>query len=948
MKLVHRAGLLSALTLCLSTGYSGSMALAAEPAQSSVHAPTISYQSYKLSNGLEVLLHEDHKLPIVAVDIWYHVGPVKEREGRTGFAHLFEHMMFEGSKHVGEKAHFKHLEQAGATDVNGTTDFDRTNYFETVPANQLETALWLESDRMGFLLDTLDRAKLTNQRDVVRNEKRQGEGRPYGIVDEEVFHELFPKTHPYYADVIGSHADVEAARLNDVREFFTQYYAPNNATMAIAGDFDPATIKALIEKYFGPIPSGPKVDVTPLTTPKITGERRTVVTDTVQLPKVILAWLAPPAFAAGDADADIAAHVLGSGKSSRMYRELVYKQQIAQSADCYDNSLALASPFECEFIAKPGVTPEKLEAEAEKIIDEFAAKGPTAEEVEWARNKIETGIISGLQRLGGFGGVADELNYYNQYTGDPGYLPKDLARYDAVNPASVQKVAMATLGKDQRVVVYGIAGKKVLNDVPRSPEDTDASVKITPQHTPEFEAAQAWRATAPKPGPERALVLPKPTVFTLANGLTVYVVERHELPIVSAELLTLAGGVANPANRPGLAGITAALLTEGTEKRTSEQIANEASLLGTDLSSFSGTDSAGLAISLLSRHLTRGLELLADSAEHPSFTAADIDRLRARRLTGLLQQQDSPIQLAVRAGQLNLFGADSPYGYDALGTADSLHAITREDIAGFFAKNYGPRGSLLELTGDITVTDARKLAEEAFGKWSSNAQPVTPPPAPAVPERKFLVVDKPGSPQTALLTFGVGLPRSSPDYPAVTVMNTMLGGLFSSRINMNLREEHGYTYGASSFFRYYRGIGPFLTYALVRTDVTAPAAEQLFKELDEIHTKPLSDDELRRAKNSIILSMPGDFESDFGVNGQLSNLWLFGLPQDYYTNLPAKIEAVTSADTTAAANKYIHPENLLVIAVGDKAKIESGLKDLKLGAVEGWSEHPATAGEGKQ
>ena len=936
--------LLSALALAVPFASAAAAAQAAK-APSSTHAPEIRYERLKLANGLEVLLHEDHKLPIVSVDIWYHVGPMKERAGRTGFAHLFEHMMFEGSKHVGEKAHIKYLEQAGATDVNGTTDFDRTNYFETVPANQLETALWLESDRMGFLLDTLDRAKLANQRDVVRNEKRQGEGTPYGIVDEEVVHQLFPKTHPYYADVIGSHADVEAARLNDVREFFTQYYAPNNATLAIAGDYDPATIKALIEKFFGPIPTGPSVEVTPVATPAITAERRTVVTDTVQLPKVILAWLAPPAFAAGDADADIAAHVLGSGKSSRMYRELVYKQQIAQSANCYDNSLALASPFQCELIAKPGVTPEKLEAEAEKIVDEFSAKGPTAEEVEWARNKIETGLISGLQRLGGFGGVADQLNYYNQYTGDPGYLPKDLARYDSVTPASVQKVAAATLGKDQRVVVYGVPGKKVLNDVPRSPEDTDANVKITPQHTPEFEAAQAWRSTPPAPGPERPLVLPKPTVFTLANGLTVYLVERHELPIVSVQLLTLAGGAANPPDRPGLAGITAALLTEGTAKRSSEEIANAASLLGTDLSSFSNADSAGLAISLLSRHVTRGLDLLADSAEHPAFPAADLERLRTRRLTGLLQQQDNPIQLALRAGLLNLYGAANPYAYDALGTAASLHAITRDEIAGFYASHYGPRGSLLELTGDVTPAEARKLAEEAFGKWTSSAQPAAPPPAPAVPERKILLVDKPGSPQTALITFGVGLPRSSPDYPAVTVMNTMLGGLFSSRINMNLREEHGYTYGASSFFRYSRGTGPFISYALVRTDVTAPAAEQLFKELDGIHTKPLTDAELRQSKNSIIRSMPGDFESAYGVNGQLANLWLFGLSLDYYTKLPAQIEGVTSADAQAAAAKYIHPENLLVIAVGDKGKIESGLKDLKLGPVEDWSEKGGSGGK---
>jgi zinc protease len=947
MRLIFGAVLLSAIALSIPASYAapGGRAPKAAPAEHSAHAPEIRYERYKLGNGLEVLLHEDHKLPIVAVDIWYHVGPVKERAGRTGFAHLFEHMMFEGSKHVGEKAHFKYLEAAGATDINGTTSFDRTNYFETVPANQLETALWLESDRMGFLLDTLDRAKLTNQRDVVRNEKRQGEGRPYGIVDDEVYHLLFSKEHPYFADVMGSHADIEAARLADIREFFTQYYAPNNATMAIAGDYDPATIKQLIEKYFGPIPQGPPVTVTPVVTAAITAERRKVVTDTVQLPKVILAWLSAPAFKPGDADADIAANVLGSGKSSRMYRELVYKQQIAQSATCYNDSESLASTFECDLIAKPGVTPEKLEAEAEKIIDGFAETGPKPEEVEWARNKIETGLISGLQRLGGFGGVADQLNYFNQYTGDPGYLPKDLARYDAVTPASVEQFAKGTLGKDQRVVVWGVPGKKVLDDVPRSPEDTDANVKISPQHTPEFEAAQAWRATAPKPGPERPLVLPKPTVFTLDNGLTVYLVERHELPIVSVQLLTLAGGDANPPGHPGLAGITASMLTEGTAKRSAEEIAGEASLLGADLRSSSDTDGARLAISLLSKHVGRGMELLADSMEHPAFPSTDLERIRANRLTSLLQQQDNPIQLALRAGELNLFGADNPYGYDALGTAASLHAITRDEIAAFHDAHYGPRTSLLELTGDVTPAEARKLAEETLGKWTSNAEPVTLPQPPPAPERKILLVDKPGSPQTALLAFGIGIPRSSPDYAATTVMNTMLGGLFSSRINMNLREEHGYTYGAFSFFRFYRGTGPFIAGAQVRSDVTAPAAEQLFKELDGIHTRPLTDAELRLAKDSIIRSLPGDFESAGSVNEQLADLWVFNLPQDYYAKLPAQIDGVTSADAQAAAAKYIHPDNLLVIAVGDKSKIESGLKDLKLGPVEEWSEKAASGGK---
>jgi zinc protease len=945
MRRIFRVFLISFLSLCLinvlraaALQTSGSE----KRAGAATHAPEIKYERLKLGNGLEVLLHEDHKLPIVSVDIWYHVGPVKERAGRTGFAHLFEHMMFEGSKHVGEKAHFKYLESAGATDINGTTDFDRTNYFETVPANQLETALWLESDRMGFLLDTLDRAKLTNQRDVVRNERRQGEGAPYGIVDEEMFHQLFPKSHPYYASVIGSHADIEAARLMDVREFFKQYYAPNNATLAIAGDYDPATIKTLLEKYFGPIPSGPAVELTKVVTPPITTERRVVVTDTVQLPKVTLAWLSAPAFTPGDAEARIAASILGGGKSSRMYRELVYKQQIAQSVNCYNLSLSLASPFSCELIAKPNVTPEKLEAEAEKIVDGLAQSGPTAQEVERAKNKIETKLISGLERLGGFGGVADELNYYNQYTGDPGYLAKDLVRYEAVTPPSVEKYALATLGKEHRVVVYGIPGKKVLDDVPRSPDDTDASVKLNPEHNAEFEQAQGWRSTPPKAGPERELVLPKPTVFTLTNGMTVYLVERHQLPIVSAQVVTLAGDAGNPPDHPGLAGMTAALLTEGTAKRTSEQIADASALLGSDLESRSGADEVELTISLLSRNIRGGLDLISDSMEHPTFPAAELERVRANRMTSLMQEEDDPIQLALRAGTFNLFGSTSPYGYRSLGTASCLKGATREQVADFHAKHYGPKNSLLLLTGDVTVAEARKLAEEAFGSWSSPAMEGSLPAVPPAPERKILVVDKPGSPQTALLAFGVGMERKSPDYPAANVMNTMLGGLFSSRINMNLREAHGYTYGAFSFYWFYRGTGPFVAGAQVRQDVTAPAVEQLFKELEGIHSRPLTETELRMSKDSIIRSMPGNFENALGVNGQLADLWVYGLPLDYYTKLPAQIEAVTSAQVQTAAMKYVHPENMLLIAVGDKAKIESSLKDLKLGPVETWKEGLAT------
>ena len=490
-----RDSLIPRLQLCTAAAVAlaCTLAIAADlPPSKPLKVPELKVEKYTLANGLQVLTYENHKLPLVAVDLWYHVGPVNEKAGRTGFAHLFEHMMFEGSEHVGEKAHIRYVEGAGATDINGTTDFDRTNYFETMPSNQLELALWLESDRMGFLLETLDRAKLTNQRDVVRNELRQDEGQPYDLADEEIYHQLFPKDHPYYGAVIGSHADVEAARLNDVRDFFEHYYTPNNASIAIAGDFDPSKLRALLEKYFGPIPKGPLVDKVTVTTPPITSERRVTITDTVQLPRVSLAWLTPQAYQPGDADTDLFVSILGRGKSSRLYRKLVYDQQIAQSVSCENQSLRLASVAECDVTARPGVKVEDLEAAIDKEIETLRTAGPTEAEVNEARNEVLTNKISGLQRLGGFGGIADTMDRYNQYVGDPGYLPKDIARFQNATVASVQKTGQDNFAKTQRVVVITVPGKKITEDVPRSPADTDANVKVTNPYTPQFEAQQDW------------------------------------------------------------------------------------------------------------------------------------------------------------------------------------------------------------------------------------------------------------------------------------------------------------------------------------------------------------------------------------------------------------------------------------------------------------------------
>jgi len=870
------------------------------------------------------------------VDLWYHVGPANEKAGRTGFAHLFEHMMFEGSEHVGEKAHFKYLEGAGATDINGTTSYDRTNYFETIPSNELDLALWLESDRMGFLLETLDRTKLTNQRDVVRNELRQDEGQPYDVADEAVGHLLFPKTHPYYGNVIGSHADVEAARLNDVREFFHDYYTPNNASIAIVGDFDAATIKAKLEKYFGPIPRGPAVDAPHVVTPPITTQRRETVTDTVQLPRLSLGWLTPAAFTPGDRASEMFLNILGGGKVSRLYQRLVYKDQVAQSVSCSDEQVMVTSMAQCDIIARPGVKLDDIEAKVDEEIEALRKNGPTQAELDRARNQTLSGVIEGLQRLGGFGGVADMMDRYNQYEHNPGYLAKDVAGYEALTPASIQQAAQKYFGKNQSVVVDCVPGKKGTEDVPRSPEDTDLHTVVTPPYTQAFEDTQAWRKEAPKPGPESKLHLPAPEAFSLANGLKVYLIEEHELPVLSANLVTRAGGEDNPTDKPGLAGFTARMLTEGTKTRSSTELADDVAQIGAGLGSSAGMDSAGVSIGALTSNTDPAMQILSDVALHPAFAAAEVERVRKQREIAILQESDQPIASMLRVGEKLLYG-DQPYGFRPVGTIDSVKAMTQADLDKFWTAHYGPQDSALVLAGDLTMSQAHALAEKYFGGWSNpsvSATPVSLPAPPAAPERKVVIVDKPDSPQTALFAIGLGVPRNTPDHAAIEEMNATLGGLFSSRINMNLREKHGYTYGAFSGFAFNREGGPFFAGAQVRTDVTGPAATALFAELDRIHTDPPTAEELTLAKNNALRSLPGSFETVDSESGLMAGLFVYDLPMDYFATLPARFEAVTSTDVAQVAAKYIHPDHVIVLAVGDRAKIEPQLEKANLGPIE--------------
>lgn len=905
----------------------------AAPKADPLEVPQLKFEKYKLQNGLVVILSEDHRLPMVAVNLWYHVGPAYETPGKTGFAHLFEHMMFEGSRHVPGNAHFHLLEAAGASDINGTTDFDRTNYFETLPANQLELALWLESDRMGYLPDKLDQANLSNQQDVVRNERRQSvENQPYGVVEEGIFHMLYPKGHPYYADVIGSHQDIQSAKLEDVRNFFKLYYAPNNVSLAIVGDFEPEHAKELVEKYFGPLKRAEDAPRITAKTPPITAERRAVIQDNVQLPRVYEAWLTSPIFKPGDAEADLTATVLGGGKSSRLYKKLVYEKQIALDVATNQQSLMLGSEFLVQATARPGVKPEDLEKAINAELDAFRTNGPTEEELKRARNVLESRIIEGLETLGGFGGVADRLNSYNHYLGTPDFLSADIARYENASVESLKAFAQNQLGNNQRVVVYGVPGKQDLGaEVPTPKSEAKDTAKLGGDPVnPDAE----WRKDPPKPGPAIPLHLPVPEEFKLSNGLTVLYSERPGLPVVAASLVLRSGSGANPTDKPGLASFTARMLQQGTTTRNALQIADSAADLGASLGSHAGMDSSSVGTQVLTRNFPEALELLADVTLHPTFPKDEIERVRKEREAELVQEKDDPFSVATRVMRNALYGTHNPYGYPDIGTSDSLKSISREDLVKFWQERYFPNDAAIIIAGNIKLASLKPQLEKAFGAWKPGQPAAASTGTLESSDARLILVDRPGAPQTALECYELGAARSTPDYPKLEVMNTELGGLFSSRINMNLREAHGYTYGAGSTFAYHRQPGPFLAYSAVRTDVTAPATTEIFNELKRMRDTQMSPEEMKLSKDSITRSMPGRFERGNDAVGTFAELFIYDLPLDYFSKFPDAVDAVTSEQAEATAQKYIHPEKIAVVAVGDRSKIEDEMKKLNLGKLE--------------
>ncbi|MBI3346845.1 MAG: insulinase family protein [Burkholderiales bacterium] len=916
--------------LALSGALSATFPVAAAPAISTQGAVSteagqlaVRHEKFTLANGFEVILVEDHRLPLVAFNLWVHAGPRNEARGQTGFAHLFEHLMFAGSKHVPRGEFDKYVDAAGGTDANGSTNFDRTNYFFTLPSNQLEKGLWLKADMLGWMFDEIDAVSLANQQDVVRNERRQSyENRPYGIVEEALYQALYPEGHPYRAMVIGSHADIQGIKLKDVKDFARTYYRPNNATLVLAGDFDPKQAKALVQKYFGSLKAGPKPPEVKVATPEITKERRLVVTDRVELNRLTLAWHTPAMFKPGDAELDVTAHVLGGGKASRLYGLLVRDRQLAQSVQVGQDSQSLGSIFEIEVVARPGASMDEIEALVDAEIARLATTPPTAAELAQARATIETQL---LQRMEKVTSLADLVNHYNQATGDPGYVGADLARYGQLTPAAVSATVAQWLKKDSRVVVLAQPGEQVLAPEVATPP---APTKASKGEREALNAPEAWRTKPPGAGKAKALTLPAAQSFQLANGLTVIYSPKPGLPLVSASLVLRAGQAANPADRPGLASFVVGMLPEGTTTRSAQQIAETLAALGATLTTQPGSEEARLDFSGRKASAKDGLALLADLTLNPAFGAAEIERQKAQRLAALAQAREQAPLLANAVANRVTYGEGHPLAANAMGTEASIKAVDAGALRTFWQGHYRPERAALVVAGDLSEAELRALVEPLFGAWkpAGTAAPAAPLPVAKPIAARTVLVDKPGAPQTALAVVAPGPLAGVPDAASIKVMNAALGGLFTSRINTQLREVKGYTYGIYSGYTMGRERGQFGIRGSVRTDVTGAALTDMWKEIEGMRARPMGAAELGRVRNAQLLSLPGLFDTNGAVVAGYAGNWAAGQPLSAIVDLPKQYGAVTAASALKAAQQHLDPAQLIVVAVGDKAKVQPQLE----------------------
>ena len=873
----------------------------------------IPYKKFVLDNGLTLIVHEDHKAPIIAFNVWYHVGSKNERPGKTGFAHLFEHLMFNGSEHYNTD-YFQLMDQIGATDLNGTTNNDRTNYFENFPVNALDKVLWVESDRMGYLVGAIDSAKLNEQRGVVQNEKRQGENQPYSVSEELTTKSTYPAGHPYSWTVIGSMEDLNAASLTDVKDWFKSYYGPNNAYICIAGDITPEAALEKVKKYFGDIPAGPPVNKYANWPAKLTGNSYQVAQDRVPQARIQKTWNIPGWGTPAMTYMNILSDILTNGKTSRLYKRLVYDEQIASNVYSYTDEKEIGGQFYIIADAKPGVELDKINRIINEELKKLQDGGVTSAELERAKTRAFAGFVKGMERIGGFGGKSDILLQNEVFGGSPDYYKKIYDRVAAAAPDDIKKVAVNWMS------------------------DGEYRLDILPFG--EFSNTNSGldRNTQPASGAAPAVKFPEVNQFTLNNGLKVYLVERRNVPVVRMTMMADAGYAADQYGLPGLASLTGTMITEGTKTKTALQISDMEADLGANIFSSSDLDNTYLGMSTLKSNFDASLALYTDILLNPAFPQKDFDRVKKEQLLGIRQEQAQPVQMGLRILPKLLYGAGHAYSnpFTGSGTEASVNKITRDDLVKFHQTWFVPNNATLVVVGDVSAAELKSKLETSFAGWKQGTVPqknignVAMPSSPTV-----YIIDKPGALQSIIFAAETSPSAKDKDYEAIKMANKILGGEFSARINMNLREDKHWSYGSYSFILDAKGPSFLVGYAPVQTDKTKESAAELLKEITQyVGTKPATQDEFAKFQRNTILQLPGSWETNGAVLGSLTDAITYQRGIDYLNNYSAMLQNLTLADISNAAQKVIKPGSLTWVIVGDRSKIEKGIQELNIGPVK--------------
>jgi zinc protease len=898
----------------------------------------IPYEKYVLPNGLTVVVHEDHSDPIVHVDVTYHVGSAREEVGKSGFAHFFEHMMFQGSDHVGDDEHFKIVSEAGGT-LNGSTNRDRTNYYETLPSNQLATALWLEADRMGFLLDAVTQKKFENQRSTVKNERGQNyDNRPYGLVSEQVASALYPYGHPYSWTTIGYLEDLNRGSLQDLKNFFLRWYGPNNATLTVGGDVKPAEVLQLARKYFGSIPRGPEVKNMKLPAPVLTQDRYISYEDRVRFPMLQMVFPSVPSYHPDEVVFDCLSEIIGSGRNSILYKNLVKTQKVT-SANAGNYSAELAGQFSVSVMPFPGQSLPDMERQVREAFLEFEKTGVTDDALARFKASYEANLTN---RLASVSGKTATLAAHQTFTGNPNQLPLELKRVRSLTKADVLRVynqyikgkkavILSVVPKGQAAAVAKADNFKVNPAGYKVPADTYAGLKYV-KAKDKFDRSQR-----PAAGANPVVKVPPFWTDKMANGIKVIGTKNDEVPTVTL-LFSLKGGHRLEASDPakaGIASLTAAMLNEASEKYTAEEISSQLEKLGAAIRFDSDADEMTVTVQALTKNLDATLALLEERMLHPRFDAADFARLKKQRLEAIANQSTQPTVVANNVYNKMLYGEGHIMAVPVIGTTTSVGRIALEDVKKFYADNFSPSVTNLVVVGD--TEQGSILPKLAFlNKWAP--KPVTLPADvkyAGIDKTKIYIVDKEKAAQSEIRIGYMALPYDATgDYYKVRIMNYMLGGAFSSRINMNLREDKGFTYGARSGYSGTEYVGPFTASAGVRSNASDSSVVEFLKEIKRMRDEGITDAELAFVKSAMGQSEARSYETALQKAGFLNNMLRYNLAPDYVKKQNEILQNITKEEINALAKKYLPYEKMSIMLVGDKAAIRPGLEKLGYEVVE--------------